>query len=374
MKLETRAVVDWMSDGIPRPARIEAEITAHCNLNCRFCWIQDPPAFRRANLDKEMRVERWLRLTEETAELGTEIWRIGGGGEPMVRPRVTVPVMLSVKRLGMKGHLTTNGTIFSEPDAAAVVESGWDVIEFSIDGPDAGLHDELRGTAGAFARTMTVIDRFNTCKDAAGSDTPQLLISSVLVRDNLDHMMEMMRLAADKRIRKVSINPMTVMVRDEQKKRIVWGMKVAEDIARQRDEQLAKAKEEADRLGIDTNVHHFIANPFIERTNDMDSLLAGAAPAQPPGILAIPCYSPWYLASIRPHGTMGACCRFRDGEAENLVRQSFRDIWHGPVFTAVRRELMEMGIPEYCAGCSPNNIRFEGEIREELRAYLGNRS
>lgn len=371
MKRETRAVMSWLQTGRPRPARIEAEITAHCNLNCRFCWIQDPPQFRRDNWDNELKGEHWLSLVTQTAEAGVELWRIGGGGEPMVRPDVTVPVMVAIKHQGMAGHLTTNGTIFPETAVAQVVEAGWDTVEFSVDGPDAQLHDYLRGRSGAFAKTLAVIRLFQQHKTHYGKAKPDLLISSVLVRDNLQRMSEMIRLAHDEGIAKVSINPMTVMVRAEHKRQIVWSMKIDPELALLRDDCLKRAQDLADQLGVDTNVGLFVGNRFIEETNTMQNMLTlDAVPPSSLAVLRIPCYSPWYMASIRPHGTTGACCRFKDAEAPNLRAAPFAEVWHGDYFTQIRRELEALSIPAYCSGCSPNNIWYENEIREELRANL----
>ena len=56
------------------------------------------------------------------------------------------------KELQMEGILTTNGTLLNRELANTLLNIGWDEVHFSIDGPNAEIHDALRGRKGAFKK------------------------------------------------------------------------------------------------------------------------------------------------------------------------------------------------------------------------------
>ena len=53
---------------------------------------------------------------------------------------------------GMNGSITTNGTLLDQEHIRELVELGWDLLVFSIDGGDPETNDRLRGMAGAFKK------------------------------------------------------------------------------------------------------------------------------------------------------------------------------------------------------------------------------
>ena len=89
----------------------------------------------------------WDKIADECAKFGSYI-RCTGGGEPLLHPEL--PEMIKdAKEKGAKVWLNTNGSMFG-PDSLGIerlekiIDSGVDVIEFSMDAADAETYAKLR--------------------------------------------------------------------------------------------------------------------------------------------------------------------------------------------------------------------------------------
>ena len=183
-------VARWDTDGPQGPMTLELYPTLACNLDCAFCDTTDrhrPPV-------NELPTERLLEIVDEAAALGVKRLFLLGGGEPLVRRRATPAIMARAKSHGMEGILTTNGTLMNDALIGDIVEMAWDEIHFSIDGPNAEIHDKLRGQDGAFKRTVRNACKLSVAKRRLGITLPRVAIHFVLTRENHHTLMEMVEL------------------------------------------------------------------------------------------------------------------------------------------------------------------------------------
>src|SRR3989338_3283637 len=118
--------------------------------------------------------------------------------------------MQRMKSHGMGGILTTNGTMWTEKQLRGLVEMGWDRIHFSIDGPDARVHDHLRGLKGAFDKTCSTIRALNRIKEELDSRKPMLNMNSVLSIPNYRRLPEFVDLGRELRVDYMFIEPLIV--------------------------------------------------------------------------------------------------------------------------------------------------------------------
>ena len=168
-------ILEWPTQGPRGPLTLEIYPTLRCNLDCQFC---DTTERHRPPVD-ELSLERHLAILDEAAAMGVRRIFILGGGEPMAAREITPALMRRVKALGLEGILTTNGTLFPEAMIEQVLETGWDEIHVSIDGPTPEIHDALRGQRGAFRKAITAICRINGRRRARGLASPRLDVESL---------------------------------------------------------------------------------------------------------------------------------------------------------------------------------------------------
>ena len=78
---------------------------------------------RKRALREELSTSRYLELLRELSSFGVRRIHVVGGGEPLMRKDI-LEIMGEVKRLGMEGVLTTNGTLLDESVANVLVDMG----------------------------------------------------------------------------------------------------------------------------------------------------------------------------------------------------------------------------------------------------------
>lgn len=134
------------------PRSLDIEITAHCNLRCRYCYHFDDPAVDYRDLP----TGEWLRFFEELGSLGVMAVTLAGG-EPFIRE--DLPALLNgLVANRMRYSILTNGSLVDERIAEAMASSGrCDFVQVSVDGSCAETHDACRGK-GSFAGAMRGID------------------------------------------------------------------------------------------------------------------------------------------------------------------------------------------------------------------------
>jgi SynChlorMet cassette radical SAM/SPASM protein ScmE len=130
------------------PRSLDVEITARCNLHCRYCYFFGNPAVEYRDLP----ADEWLRFFDELGSL--RVMRVTvAGGEPFVRE--DLPVLLAgLVRNRMRFSILSNGALISDDIAAFIAGTGrCDCVQVSVDGSCAEVHDSGRGR-GSFDGAM----------------------------------------------------------------------------------------------------------------------------------------------------------------------------------------------------------------------------
>ena len=130
------------------PRRLDIEITARCNLRCRYCYFFNNPAVDY----RELTTEEWLEFFAELGSLSVMNVTLAGG-EPFVRS--DLPILLEgIVRNRMRFSLLSNGTLIDDEIAAFIAGTGrCEHVQVSVDGSSAKTHDSCRGK-GSFDRAI----------------------------------------------------------------------------------------------------------------------------------------------------------------------------------------------------------------------------
>ncbi len=125
------------------------ESTRSCALACQHCRAS---AILRRD-PWELNTEEGMRLLDQTAELGTPVFIISGG-DPLNRTDIEELVRHGKTRGLRMGTIPAATSNLTKERLASLREAGLDQVAFSLDGPLAHLHDNFRGTAGSYAKTL----------------------------------------------------------------------------------------------------------------------------------------------------------------------------------------------------------------------------
>jgi len=325
----------WMEGGVEGPVRMELHPTDRCNLNCIFCWRSS-----KKSGEQELSEEKLLSIVREAAEMGVKEWIVSGGGEPLMRKETTLKVLKEIKKYGMWGLLTTNGTLLTERDAEFLVKIGWDQVQFSIDGPNAQINDFLR-PPNSFNRITKAVKNLRKIRDKMGSRKPYIGFNTIITRFNYNKLTEMIELAKEVGSELVYLEPVYPGYSDIR-------VELNEEEMKELKKEVKRAVKRAKELGIDTNAETFLEVQLADKTDLRKKILKEVEGIE--GFKGAPCFRPWYLMGIKASGFAGCCSTFERGEF--IQGKSLKEVWFGKVFNQLREEMLRKEIPEYCEKCS----------------------
>ena len=369
-KEKTRRLLMWSKDKPQGPFKIDVELHRRCNLNCLSCSRRADDKFHYINeFSKtiEMPVEKWLEIIDQAAAAGVWEWHFAGGGDPPFKPEVTFPVLARVKKHDMFGILTTNGTNLPEHRIEELVQSGWDRIHFSIDGPDPETHNYLRQLEGAFERSTAAMRAFARIKKKYKTDKPSINMNTVLSIPNFKRLPDMVRLARELDVSYMFVEPL-IIYSD-------WGrkLKLTDEQRGEFVPHLREAVELAKKAGIDSNFTTLDTNlddGLIEKSSSMHEVVKeDMEKHDASSFLSVPCYDPWFHMTIKADGRVISCDVATD-EGDSVRRAPLEEIWFGPYFEKHRMALRSKEIPEFCAQCNPSHTTQRRWLRKAIEEGL----
>lgn len=327
-----------------RPLYVKIKLIFGCNLRCRMCqhWRDARP--------EQLTTARLRDVLGELAEMGCRKVHFTGG-EASLRPDLEELVAHAASR-GLRVTLTTNATRLTRERARALVEGGLRGVNVSIDGPDACVHDAVRGVPGAWEQA---VEGLKNLRKEARRGKLGLSINTVVNRLNLMRLDEMPSLALRCGVQRLRLLPVDDHTGE--------ALRPAPDLIAAFNRDVApRFARRALRAGLIESEDD--AYPF---GRDEAALAEGASGHYAFGYYRRrPCFAPHTHALIDHDGRVFTCCMQRGTPLLGDLRtHSFGAIWRGEAYRRVRA-LMRAGerLPA-CARCDD----FIGENRR-LHALL----
>lgn len=349
-KLANR-IQKWMNGKECDPEKIQIYPTNICGLNCIFC------AQRNENYgyENELSKERWMKLIEEIGGMEVNRVLISGGGEPLARTDVTLDMMEKIKDYNCEGRLITNGVQMDEQICQRIIDMEWDSIIFSVDGPNAKIHDKLRGRDGAFEKTIENIELLQRLK---GDHKPEVEINFVLTRKNYKTLPEMIILCKDLNIKHINFEPLTLNNEFDKK------LKLKKSERKIFVNKIIPAAKSESNKNISTNLRD-LEKIKIEKAGEMgDEIKKNVNDEHTNSLLDAPCYEPWLWPKIEANGDVWPCSTCPTDE--NVREKSFRDIWHGDKFKEFRKNILRGNLFESCHNCVTSHVEINRRIRKNV--------
>lgn len=155
------------------------ELTRACQLKCLHCRAE--AQYRRD--PRELSFEEGMALIDQIREMNNPML-VFTGGDPLMRQDVFDIAEYAVKkgvRVSMTPSATPNVTKEAIEKAKQVGLARW---AFSLDGPNAEIHDHFRGTSGSYDLTIERIKYLHEL------EIP-VQINTVISRYNIDYLEKM---------------------------------------------------------------------------------------------------------------------------------------------------------------------------------------
>lgn len=328
------------------PNNLAVCLTYRCNLKCTMCrqWRRDQDApDNRTWYERhlELPLDTWVSLLDQVTPFRPYLYVTGG--EPLISPNFQGFVQEAHHRRLMV-HLQTNGTLLAGV-AEFLVKMGVAAVSISLDGP-LEVHDAIRGVKGTFRQLSEGVQALSAARVKFNSPTPVLCFNCTITKDNLDFLVEVVRLA-------IQMGADTLQIQHTM-------FNSLEKVARHNScFTPARVRE----LGLDMALPSIRAGGHYQSKigpEDIPKLQAGLKQARVLAkdrieLLFMPnlpdkflgpyyldldfpfsqgCDSFWKTFRVSPDGTISPCLNFQVG---NITKESVAAIWNGPKMQALRR-------------------------------------
>ena len=134
------------------PLEGSIEVTSHCNLDCRHCYIKDN------SKKNELTYHECCRIIDELTDAGC-LWLTFTGGEPFTR-KDFLDIYTYAKRKGLLIVIFTNGTLITQEIADYLKEFKPFYLEISLYGMSRETYNNVTGSPYNYDRCMDAISLF----------------------------------------------------------------------------------------------------------------------------------------------------------------------------------------------------------------------
>ncbi len=344
------------------PGALALHLTEACNLRCKMCYewgetgVYSTAEKRKkpATLDHEL----VKRIISELAP--RKPFYSLFGGEPLMYPHLE-EVIVAIKEAGSIVDTPTNGTLLAE-HARMLVQTGFDMVRVSIDGPRE-INDLQRG-ANSFDKAMGGIETLHEEKQKASKFTPNIGIIYTVTPEN--HLSVEQFFLKDLNLDAVGMVTIQMQnfLTDKMGKAYArmlesefgitgdryWRamLRSPEDFSEMDTVELARQVETVTRrlkeLG---KLLIFLPRSF---SSENISAYLGAKWDKMPEKYSR-CPVPWTGVDITAGGNMAPCHVFYDFVMGNLYDHSFEEVWNGEKFQSYREYMKRHGLMSICHGC-----------------------
>ncbi len=342
-----------MDAPVQSPFLIAFNLTRRCNLGCRHCYLD--AGTKAQGETGELGTAEALALIDQIADLSDETMIVLTGGEPLLRGDIEELAAYATGR-GLMTVLGTNGIGLTKKRVASLVKAGMRAAGISVDSLKPEYHDNFRGMAGAWAKTMAGIDE---CR-AAGL---MYQVHFSVTEENAHELDDMIAFCRSSGAAVLNVFFLVCTGRGE----------TFTNITPRTYERVLARVAQAARDEQSLIVRARCAPHFKRMAMEMDPPLPVT---QADGYDAGGCHAGIRYARITPEGGVTAC-PYMEESAGNVRESGFAQIWHdAPMFNALRNPELEgrCGECEYtrlCGGCRARPLARDGNLMGEdfLCAY-----
>lgn len=374
--------------------RVKLDMVTRCQLRCIMCHFAHPEF-------QESKVTMGGELLEKVAgELFPRAHDVvlSSSAEPLLAPDLPRALELCREHGVPNFHFSTNCLAMTDAIMDKCIEVQMPLLTVSCDGATKETFEKIR-KPGKWEPFLRRFDIIKERKQFRASVLPKVSVTCVLMRSNIREVPQMIRFFRDRGVDFMNFVHMAVMgglgVEDES---LMNEPKLCNDT-------MAEARRVADEVGMRVMMPIPIAEnlandgPVVDQTrSDEGGGVALLAPstdldklADAPEIVDYlnhknrefllkagekrkfhnrPCYFPWYYIHVNPDGTVFPCgCWFEFSTFGDFKTQTFREIWTGPKYKELRRQLYHMELRDVCKNCSVANMG-----RPDVKASFSHRA
>lgn len=322
------------------PAFVQIEPVGQCNLSCQMCPVRlrrDGPPGGVAFMEPGS----FRRLVDQFS--GLRELHLQGLGEPMMHPRLFEMIAYAAAK-GVRVSVNSNLTLLGARRAALCVSSGLAELSISVDSADPATYEQIR-VGSRFARVEENVRLLMQARRDAASKLPDVRLVAVLMRQTLDGLPDLVRLARRWSIERLFVQHLCHDFAESSLPNEYQPMRAFVDDQSVLGDDLAHIEAVFDETR------------RVARQLQVEVRLPHPRPREhPPGTPgAARCDWPWKRAYISYQGLAMPCCivatpdRINFG---NMAAAGVDEVWNSEPYQAFRSRLASDNPPEICRTCA----------------------
>lgn len=168
---------------------VQVAVTSHCDAHCAYCpHARLRSRWQAEHIDPNVFSQFIKRLKK------TQLVYLQGWGEPFAHPQFW-ELLSQVKKRGFLAGCTSNANMLTSDMLHRVIDSGLDIIAFSLAG--VGKHNDAIRRGTSYAQVMWAIEELQRLKARLKSSTPKIHLAYMALRCHLQDLTAVPALVRD---------------------------------------------------------------------------------------------------------------------------------------------------------------------------------
>jgi len=343
--------------------QLSFRITDLCNLRCHTCGQWGDQGFLHGqNLrdlkQNEVSLDRYLEVLGDLSHHGHHPFVYLWGGEPMLYEG-SLELIEAATALKLPTAIATNGTRIAAA-AERLVRAPMFLLQLSIDGPDAGLHNQARPGMGGgdnFADIQAALAAVGQARRDHGSTLPLIASLTTISQANFRHLVDIYEAFRDK----VDLFVFYLS----------WWIDA---------ERLAAHEADFSRRFGFTPVRPrgwvggWRPDDYRELNHQLQTVLDRSRSGTAPPVTLIPsvmgednlrsyytdhrnyfgfnqCISIFQAVEVNSNGDLSPCRDYHDYVVGNIKEATITELWNSPAYRKFRQSLTTEGLMPACSRC-----------------------
>lgn len=190
----------------PKPKTVYWMYGNVCNLKCAHCDVWKVQ--KQSDFKDVLTLEQKYKLLDNISDWIGKPFALNFFAGEIFLHRDTFDVIKHASGTNAVTSVTTNATLLCTPSQAEkLVLSGLDYVSISLDSFHADFHDANRGMKGVRDRVLKTVRYIQEAKKKHNVKHPQIWLNCIMMKDNLDELILLIRLVKKMKIDGIAFQP-----------------------------------------------------------------------------------------------------------------------------------------------------------------------
>jgi MoaA/NifB/PqqE/SkfB family radical SAM enzyme len=316
---------------------IQVEVTSHCNALCIYC---PRTVFKESWEDRHLSLETFKRLKPVLSR--TDLVHLQGWGEPFLNPEF-FEIAGFAKQAGCKVGTTTNATLLNEERIRKVIETGIDILAFSLAG--TGESNDIIRKGTSLKKVLKAIETLSREKEKSGKTAPEIHLAYMLFRSGMAELESLPGLLEGLGVSEIVVSTLDFVPTEELRNEAVI------PTTREEYEELCSHLDRLVEAGREKglSVHYHLVSPEKRREVCTENIQKALCISSDGAV------TPCVYTNLRVSGTyydlQGKKVGYERMVFGNIRERDVKDIWKGKSYEAFRRSFCKGKLAPTCQKC-----------------------